>query len=246
MIICVCMRYGSSRLPGKALLDLGGLTSLALLAGQLRASRYPTVICCPTGEEDDAIAQHAEALGCQVFRGPLEGVVERMLLAAQKYRADAFIRVTGDDLFIDPARLDRLAEAHRAAGADFSFTDLPKGTESVVMKTDFARRLVEDAREDSSEYWDKRRGPVWAEARLHFEPLSPVVADDRTFALELDTPEDAEVIREALARLGAEGRAQPYTVEDLAALHAERPFPKSKPPVDEDLLARFKRQPSRA
>lgn len=204
---------------------------MELLVRQLSHSKLPTVICCPEGDEGDLISDAADPLdGCTVFRGPLEGVVERMVTAADEAGATSFVRVTGDDLFIDPFRLDQLADSH--GDADYTFSDLPKGTESVVVKTAFARQLIEDPTEDSSEYWDKRRGAAWEKASLRFVPLSPVPADDHTFALELDTPDDAETIRDTLIRLRTAGKTTPFTVEDLAALHSERPFPKCKPPVD--------------
>lgn len=232
MIICVLMRYGSQRLPGKALIDLGGgVSPLELLVEQLRHSRFRTVICCPEGGEGDLIAERAEQMEyCDCFRGPLEGVVERMVLAADHYSAASFVRVTGDDLFIDPFRLDQLADAH--GDADYTFNDLPKGTETVVVKTGFARQLIEDPAEDSSEYWDKRRGVAWDHANLNFVPLSPVAADANTFALELDTPEDADVIRETLIQLKTSGKEQPFVVEDLVEMHREVAFPMSKAPVD--------------
>jgi len=235
MIICVLMRFGSHRLPGKALIDLGGgVTPMELLVEQLRYSRFRTVICCPEGEEGDSIAERAELMNhCDCFRGPLEGVVERMVLATERYGASSFVRVTGDDLFIDPQRLDQLADAH--GDADYTFSDLPKGTETVVVKTDFARQLIADPDEDSTEYWDKRRGAVWDCANLNFVPLSPVAANANTFSIELDTPEDAETIRETLVRLKSGGLQQPFVVEDLVDLHREKLFPESKPPVDIEL-----------
>lgn len=212
----------------------GGLTPLELLVSQLQHSRFPTVICCPEGKEGDLIYEAAVQLDeCNVFRGPLEGVVERMVLAANEFDAKSFIRVTGDDLFIDPFRLDRLAASH--AEADYTFSDLPKGTESVVVKTDFAQQLIDDPAEDSSEYWDKRRGKAWERASVQFVPLSSVTADEHTFALELDTPDDARTIRDILIRLKEAEMEPPFTVENLAELHNERPFPKCKPPVDIEL-----------
>ena len=73
---------------------------------------------------------------------------------------------------------------------------------------------------------------AWTDgAKLHFAPLSPVLAGPDTFAVELDTPDDAETVRDALARLRAAGRTPPFSVEDLAGLHAEKPFPKRKDPI---------------
>jgi hypothetical protein len=85
---------------------------------------------------------------------------------------------------------------------------------------------------EDTERWDKRRDAGWmAGEDLRFVPLSPVPTGPGTFAIELDTPDDAETVRDALGRLLASGRRPPFFVEDLARLHAERPFPKSKDPV---------------
>jgi len=231
-IICVTMRYGSKRLPGKALADLGlGFTPVSLLSAQLSPAPYPMVLCVPEGEEGDPIAAHAAGLGVTCHRGSLANVLGRMLSAADRFGADTVVRITGDDLFVDSGRLARLVEAHHDAAADLTYSDLPKGTECQVMSVALLRRMVEGA-EDDTECWDKQRDAGWTKgARLQCVPLSPVPADEATFAVELDTPDDADTIRDAIRRLTELGRSAPFRVEDLAALHAARPFPKARHPV---------------
>lgn len=229
-IVCVTMRYGSRRLPGKALIDLGGgLTPVALLAAQLLPQPHPLVFCVPEGEEGDPIASHADSLGLNSHRGSLTDVLGRMLTAAEEFGADTVVRITGDDLFVDPTRLVKLVESH--SGADFTYSDLPKGTECQVISTEMLRRMSACEGGDN-ECWDKQRNPGWAAgAEMRFVPLSPVPAGPETFAIELDTPEDAGTIRGAISRLRAKGLEEPFLVEHLAALHAEEPFPKTKHPV---------------
>ena len=231
-IICVTMRYGSKRLPGKALADLGlGLTPVSLLSAQLSPAPYPMVLCVPEGEEGDPIAAHAARLGVTCHRGSLANVLDRMLSAAERFGADTVVRITGDDLFVDSGRLVQLVEAHRDDGADLTYSDLPKGTECQVMSTALLRRMVAAA-DDDTECWDKQRDAGWTEgARLHFVPLSPIPADEATFAVELDTPDDADTIRSAIRWFAETGRSAPFRVEDLAAMHAAHPFPKARYPV---------------
>lgn len=232
-IICVAMRHGSRRLPGKALMDLGGgLTPVGLLAAQFRRLPYETVFCVPEGAEGDPIAAHVGLVGAGAcHRGPLRNVLARTLSAAERFGAGDIVRVTGDDLFVDPGRLEMLLAEHVASGAGLTYSDLPKGTECQILSARLLRRMVEDCGEDT-ERWDKRRDAGWmAGADLRFVPLSPVPAGPDTFSVELDTPEDAETVRDALERLRAAGRTPPFFVEDLVRLHAERPFPKSKDPV---------------
>lgn len=234
-VICVTVRLASSRLPGKALVDLEGRPALQILIEQLRASRHPTIICLPIDEDDDPIAELCGRLCANHFRGSPKNVLGRMVGAAMSAGAKRFVRVTGDDLFVDPYRLDQLVEAH--CDADFTFSNLPKGTESQVVSVDFAHELIEGY-EGDTEYWDKRRSEYFRrpETKLNFVPLSPVCASPDTFALELDMPEDADTIRGVLQALASEGRRQPFVVEDLAGLHRRDPslFPKSKDPIDRE------------
>lgn len=231
VIICVTMRFGSRRLPGKALIDLGGVTPVDLITSQLGRLPHRLVFCCPEGDEGDPIAaQVREPAEC--FRGgPLGNVLLRMLSAAEHHGAASVVRVTGDDIFVDPGCLLRLVDSHIDADADLTYSDLPKGTECQVMSVRLLRRMVETCGENT-ECWDKERDAPWAGGtEFNFVPLSPVEATPDTFAVDLDTREDAETIRDAIRRLKGRGLSPPFLVGDLASLHSERPFPKSKHPV---------------
>ena len=231
MIICIAMRYGSKRLPGKALIDLGGKNSIEMIINQLSSSRHQIVICCPEEEDGDPIYNFATSIGARCYRGSLENVLERMVSAAESFSSESFIRVTGDDLFVDPIYLDALATSHSGKNADITFSDLPKGTESLVIKTSFGRKLLKSYG-DSTEYWDRKRSPAWENAKINFSPLSPIPADDNTFALELDTKEDLEVIKKVIKKLELSGVNQPFYLDDLIKLHSIDPFPHSRDPVD--------------
>jgi len=231
VIICVTMRFGSKRLPGKALIDLGGgMTPVDLITLQLGRLPHRLVFCCPEGEEGDPIAARIRE-PAECFRGSLGNVLLRMLSAAEHYGASSVVRVTGDDIFVDPDCLRRLVDSHVRAAADLTYSDLPKGTECQIMSVRLLRRMVE-AYGDDTECWDKERNATWADdASFNFMPLSPVEATPDTFAVELDTQEDAETIRDTIFRLKAKSLRTPFLVKDLASLHGERPFPKSKDPV---------------
>jgi len=231
VIICVTMRFGSKRLPGKALIDLGdGVTPVDLISLQLGRLPYRLVFCCPEGEEGDPIAARVcEPAECH--RGSLTNVLLRMLSAAEHHNASSVVRVTGDDIFVDPNCLWRLVDSHLKTAADLTYSDLPKGTECQVMSVPLLRRMVE-AYGDDTECWDKEGSAIWADGtRFNFLPLSPVEATLDTFAVELDTKEDAETIRDTILRLKNKSLRPPFLVNDLVSLHGERSFPKSRHPV---------------
>ena len=227
-IICVTMRYKSHRLPGKAMIDLGGVNSIDLLAAQLQGSKHRLVICCTDSPDDDVIADYTHLKKIDCFRGSFS-VVQRMVSVAKEFGVSYFAHVTGDDLFVDPVKLDLLVDAHK--GADFTFSDLPKGTESHVINTSFADRLLDSYGTDT-EYWDKKRSTAWKSANLNFVPLSPIQATSDTFSIELDTPVDAEFIKSLLGRLRANNIFPPYHIDDLISMHNIEPFLTTKDPID--------------
>ena len=231
MIVCVTMRYGSKRLPGKALINFDGRNSVDILKEQLCSSENQVVFCCPHGPEGDPIVEYAESIGLTCFRGSLENVLDRMVSAAEHYNSESFIRVTGDDLFIDPVYMDKLAAVHECSDADISVSDLPKGTETIVIRTSFARGIL-SSYGNNTELWDRQRSDQWKDAKVELVPLSVVPVNEDTFALELDTPEDYEVIKEVLSRLVDAGIEQPYFIEELVELHECKRFPTSRDPVD--------------
>jgi spore coat polysaccharide biosynthesis protein SpsF len=107
-------RMGSTRLPGKVMMSLGGATMLTQVVERARrANRLDeVVIATTTGAADQEIVEACTVLGVPVFRGDEQDVLSRYYLAALEHRADAVVRVTSDCPLIDPdvidAHVDRL------------------------------------------------------------------------------------------------------------------------------------------
>jgi len=137
--LCVVQaRTGSSRLPGKVLLDLGGRPVLALLLLRLLRGPFPVVVATSTAPGDDEVARLAEALGVPAMRGPEADVLERFRLVADAFpEADPIVRITADCPFIDPAVVERAVAVHLASGADYTSNTLartfPDGLDVEVM-----------------------------------------------------------------------------------------------------------------
>ncbi len=102
-------RLGSTRLPGKVLLDLHGRPLLERQIERLRRARTPDEIVIATtfASHDDRLADFARSLGLRVFRGHEHDVLERYVGAAAAAAADVVVRVTSDCPLLDPTLLDR-------------------------------------------------------------------------------------------------------------------------------------------
>jgi spore coat polysaccharide biosynthesis protein SpsF (cytidylyltransferase family) len=123
LLAVVQARLGSTRLPGKALLDLAGRPMLAHVLA--RAAAVPgvdeTVLATTTSAEDDALADLAGAAGVACVRGSVDDVLDRVHAALRVHPADGVVRLTGDCPLLDPVVSGRVVgEFRRRAGeADY-------------------------------------------------------------------------------------------------------------------------------
>lgn len=111
--VCVVQsRLTSSRLPGKALLEVAGRPMVVLAAARAGNTGLPVVVATSTEDDDDLIARVAAEAGLQVTRGPLDDALARFVLATRDYAdADVVVRLTADNVFPDGMLVQQLAES---------------------------------------------------------------------------------------------------------------------------------------
>ncbi len=95
---------GSTRLPGKVLLEAGGQPLLEHLVQRLKLvpSIDEVIIATTTNQKDEQIVDFAEKRSIKFYRGSEENVMSRVLEAAKTSNADVVVEITGDCPLIDP------------------------------------------------------------------------------------------------------------------------------------------------
>ncbi len=118
LAIVVFSRMSSSRLPGKALMDFAGRPLLAHILERARPLGLPLIVATSDKSEDASVAELAQQHGAQVFRGPLDDVLQRAVDCAKAHGLDAFARLCGDRPYfpVDQMR-GGLAQMHSALRA---------------------------------------------------------------------------------------------------------------------------------
>lgn len=124
----VFSRMDSTRLPGKALLDLDGVPVLGRVLARLATSSEidGVVVCTTTRSIDDPIAAFAIAADVLLIRGDTFDVMDRAKTAATATKADAIVRISGDSPFIDPDLVDTMVSMHRKAPCDLTTNVYPR------------------------------------------------------------------------------------------------------------------------
>ena len=127
VVAIIQARMGSSRLPGKVLREIDGHPMIYYTLTRLKKSRYidQVILATSTKEIDTPLAEYAESLGVEVFRGSEDNVLERYKLAADKYEADIVIRMTGDCPLIDPVIVDHMVTRYMIYDYDYIKMDIP-------------------------------------------------------------------------------------------------------------------------
>lgn len=143
-------RMGSSRLPGKILMDIGRQPAIALELSRIeRANVDEVVVATSDGAIDDPVAELATSLGYGVFRGSELDVLGRFVQALDAFPNDTVIRTTGDCPFIDPAVIDDALVTFHSSGAAYCSNTLvrtfPVGLDCEIMTADVIREADANA-----------------------------------------------------------------------------------------------------
>lgn len=121
-IVIIQARMGSTRLPGKVLMNLGHKPVIQHVIERAGAivgvSRV--VLATSTSSADDALTKFCESLGVPVFRGSEDDVLDRYYQAARQWPADLLMRVTGDCPLLDPLESGKVLRRLIDAEADYA------------------------------------------------------------------------------------------------------------------------------
>jgi spore coat polysaccharide biosynthesis protein SpsF len=217
-------RMSSTRLPGKALAYVAGLSVLAHCVERLRfSSGLPVVLATSTAAADDSLCQAGERLGITVVRGDAEDVLGRFVQVATTLGLTDLVRATCDNPAVDMDSPRRTLELLRRTGADYVVEfGLPYG--AAVEAVSVLALL---------------RAAAWTSDPYDREHVTPFVRRDKRFAalhaiaprhlrrpelrLSVDTAEDLEFVRSLFAAAEATS-PRPVTLAALmSAAHVLQP-----------------------
>jgi spore coat polysaccharide biosynthesis protein SpsF len=204
IVAIVQARMGSTRLPGKVLVDLGGATTLARVLRRLdRATLLDRIIVATsTASSDDEILQECSRSHVDCFRGSESDVLDRYYSAANTYPADAVVRITADCPLVDPTLVDQTITKFQNQSADYASNALqrtyPRGLDVEVFTIAALKLAWQSARRP---YEREHVTPYLYEHPDLFRLVSEVgTVDYSQYRWTLDTPEDLQLLRAIYSR----------------------------------------------
>jgi spore coat polysaccharide biosynthesis protein SpsF len=225
VVAIIQARMGSTRLPGKVLKDLGGKTVLARVVNRTRRATLldEVVVATSVLPADDVIARECEHLKVACFRGDEADVLDRYYRAAQKFAADAVVRITADCPLIDPELIDAAIRSRLDQKADYASNSLvrtyPPGLDVEVFTADALARTWSAAKED---YQRTHVTPYFYQNPELFKVISIAgEVDHSKYRWTLDTAEDLELLRAIYKHFGNRDTIRWIEVLDLMEAQPE-------------------------
>jgi spore coat polysaccharide biosynthesis protein SpsF len=214
----VQVRMGSTRLPGKVMMEAAGKPLLGHLLERLSYSRFleNTIVATTTNKRDDIIADFCSSMSAIVYRGSEEDVLDRYYQAAKSAGITCIVRVTSDCPLIDPELIDETLEAFKGKWNEYDLITnrhpltYPDGLDFDLIPMESLAIAWRKARESNQRehvvpfFWETGM-------RVHnFEDPRQLFYSHRW---TLDYPEDYELIKSIYSGLYKFG--QRFTTEDI-------------------------------
>lgn len=210
-VVCVVQaRMGSSRLPGKVLMELAGRPMLRFMLDRLAPLTTlgveRVVVATSTDPRDDPVEETARGAGVAVVRGSEHDVLSRYVEALDAFPATTVVRLTADCPLADPRLVVAVIDRHREAKADFTCNVLPrtfpKGLDVEVVDADALRAAHAEAGDPVER---EHVTPFFYRHPERFRLANLLAPDALNLGRErwtVDTAADLDFVREAVATVG--------------------------------------------
>jgi glutamate-1-semialdehyde 2,1-aminomutase len=220
VVAIIQARMGSTRLPGKTMMDLSGTPLLDRLLRQVAGARTldEVVIATSTDHADDAIEHFAAGRGYRVIRGSEQDVLSRYRMAAEASGAEIIVRLTADCPLHSPDTVDEVVKAFLESKVDYASNTNPYTRPDGQDVEIFTRKMLEMAAATAVEAPDREHVTPWIRRNpditrlnvLHLPPHQP------SLRWSVDHPDDLEFVRSVWSWLDQRGSG-PFNYEEIMA-----------------------------
>ena len=226
MIGCIIQaRMGSTRLPGKAMLDVeNDKTVLYFVIKQLQNCKLidKIIVATTTLENDNKIANFSKDLAIDCFRGSSDNVLDRYYQCAKEYSVSTIVRIPSDKPLIDPEIVDKLVSMFRNNSYDYitnflSNPTFPGGMEVEIFSINALKKAWKKAKLPSER---EHVTPYFTNHKDEFE-ITHIENSENLSHLSwaVDRIEDLRLVRKIVSKI----KKRPIMLKDIVDLFAKEP-----------------------
>lgn len=218
-------RTSSTRLAGKVLKPILGRPMLELQIERVRACKTidRVVIVTSAAHEDQQIVELGQRIGVDVFCGNLENVLDRFYRAAERFRPDHIVRLTGDCPLIDATVVDDMVHLYLNEKCDYGTNCVPPTYPDGLDAEIFSYAVLQEAwREASLPSHLEHISLFFEEQPTRFKIANLACNSDlSTLRWTVDEPQDFEFVRAIFENLYPVKPA--FGMGDVLTLLASKP-----------------------
>lgn len=169
-VAIIQVRMGSTRLPGKALMDLDGQPVLAWVVRACKAAVGidEVVVATTMNNEDQDIVNWCKYHDTTVVCGSANDVLGRFVTVWNETGwPDILLRITGDEPFIDPEVISAVVRLQKQTGADYVSNIHPRTYPDGLDVECFTRRALIAAHKEATRPIDRDCVTHWIVRNAH-------------------------------------------------------------------------------
>lgn len=192
-------RLGSMRLPNKSMMKICGKPMLGLLLERLALSKKidQIIVAVPKDKKNIPIVEYVKKNNFEVFQGSEKNVFERYLQAAEKYKVDIIVRITGDCPLADPQLIDDLIETFKKTKKDYICNTFPRTYPDGLDVEVFNYSALKSSSKYPLTNYDKEHVTSYIQKSEKFDTLNvPYHKNYSEYRWTVDESEDFKLIKE--------------------------------------------------
>lgn len=197
-VIVICSRRKSSRIPDKAFYKINRLSAINHILNRIGRIPWLKILAVPPDEVSEYRRETAMFTNVRVVSGCPESPLHRMADVVRQYapNADYVIRITNDDIIIDPISISEMYVQAIAKNATYAYAPaIIEGAGVELVRADVLLSAA-DNHKDPTEFItycvDKSN-------QLIYKPRESI---RRPYRLTMDYPEDAVLLETVLREVG--------------------------------------------
>ena len=229
MILAIIQaRMGSSRLPGKVLMNIKNKPLLKFMVDRVKMSRLVNkiVIATTVDSEDNPIVDFCETNNILYYRGSVDDVLDRYFKVAKKYSAKTIVRLTGDCPLCDPNLIDQTINLFNDMKVDYASNTVPPEIKKYPDGTDvevFNFKSLKKAWTETKDIKDREHVTFYFWKRN--KEFTLALLDNKNnwgkYRITVDYKKDLDVVREIVNEL--EKKNKFGYVEEIVEILEKKP-----------------------
>ncbi len=207
VVAIIQARIGSTRLPGKAMLEIEGRPMLWHVIDRIKRSEMidEVVVATTTEEMDNEIEEFCKQYDVSFYRGSENDVLDRYYKCAKEHGADIVVRITSDCPLIDCKVSDKVIATYLENSVDFVGATntvvrrFPRGLDTEVVSFD----ALSDTWHKAKEKHQREHVTIYLYEHPEEYKINNFVSDEdfSGYRWTVDEEDDLEFVREIYKRL---------------------------------------------